>query len=76
MNKTEQAIRADERVADAWSEGSPAAGGDGVWVCLKEGYITDTTGTGTIHEDTWTKCLAVLRKVRKMTDKERAAAGH
>lgn len=34
---------------------------DGIWLYLKDGYISSTTDCGTIHEDTWKEVLHMLR---------------
>lgn len=36
--------------------------GDGFWIYLKTGWICASTECGTIHEDSPSKCLKVLRQ--------------
>jgi hypothetical protein len=37
--------------------------GDGVWIYLHDGWISDILETSTIHEDTWAECIALLKEV-------------
>lgn len=37
--------------------------GDGIWVYLHDGWISDILGTSTIHEDTWAECISLLKEV-------------
>ena len=37
--------------------------GDGIWVYLHDGWISDMLETSTIHEDTWAECIALLKEV-------------
>lgn len=50
--------------------------GDGCWVYLHRDWICPAMECGTIHEDTWSKCLKMLRTIRRKTPAERKAAGY
>jgi hypothetical protein len=53
--------RKDIRVEDAFSEmGNIEDGKPDYWINLKEGYICDSMGCGTIHERTIKECLWLL----------------
>jgi uncharacterized protein involved in high-affinity Fe2+ transport len=68
MNKTHAKIIADPRVSDVSDE---TGYGEGVWVYLKPEYVSTSTDTGTIHEDTWTEALKVLKQnTRARTDED------
>jgi len=54
-------IKADPRVEDAFSErGNIEDGKLDYWVNLKEGYICQSMGCGTIHEQTVRACADLL----------------
>ena len=54
-------IKADPRVADAFSEmGNMEDGKLDYWVNLKEGYICQSMGCGVIHEQTISCCADLL----------------
>ena len=53
----EQALK-DPRVEDAFIEKDDF--GTTCWINLKEGYISESMGCGTIHEDTVKECLHLL----------------
>jgi hypothetical protein len=51
----------DIRVSDAFFEmGNIEDGKPDYWICLKEGYICQSMGCGTIHEATIKHCLWLL----------------
>lgn len=58
-------ITADARVESVSDERGL---GDGVWVYLKKGFISRSTGISLIHEWTWTRAFEVLRKETEQGD--------
>lgn len=38
--------------------------GDGVWIYLRDGWISDVLDLSTIHEDTWGECIDLLKRVK------------
>lgn len=57
--KVLSAILNDPRVKTVSDERSD---GGGVWVYLKPGYVSRSTDTGSIHEDSWSAAHRVLRQ--------------
>lgn len=59
MNATERACR-EHRLVESVSDERRL--GDGVWLFLKPGYFSRSTGTTVIHEPSWSAALQVLRR--------------
>lgn len=59
MSKTTDAIKAHPLVESISDERHL---GDGYWVYLHEGYVARSSECGTIHEESPSECLRVLRR--------------
>jgi len=63
-------IRADHRVTDFFDEGPDGDSNNNWWLYLKDGYICEFMGSGTIHESTVKDCAELLKDVRLKTKEE------
>lgn len=36
--------------------------GDGIWIYLRDGWISDALDLSTIHEDSWGECVDLLKR--------------
>lgn len=62
MNRYLDTLRSDPRVADVSDE---RAMGDGYWVALRDGWLTETNGCQTVHEYTIKHLRAAMARVTK-----------